>query len=69
MATIGRHLRLCRCFQGCFFSCDDHGDNHDDHCHGDNHDDHFYDDNHDDIYDVLCDNRDNDNPGEDFHDD
>ena len=54
MATIGRHLRLCPCFQGCFFFCDDHGDNHDDH---------------DDIYDVLCDNRDNDNPGEDFHDD
>ena len=44
-----------------FFFCDDHGDNHDDLYHGDNHDDH------DDIFDVLCDNRDND-PGEDFHD-
>ena len=45
-----------------FFFCDDHGDNHDDHYHGDNHDDH------DDNYDVLCDSRDNDHPGDDFHD-
>jgi len=46
-----------------FFFCDDHGDNHDDHYHGDNHDDH------DDNYDVLCDSRDNDHPGEDLHGD